>query len=165
MAETHSEDDWAQKSFQWYFGYGCDDPLREKGFPWDQDVGQFYADSSHAWPSTHPRVGGQISASSLSSPTSMRSATLSLPFSPTRYLRLRRPSITIKMASSSSAATIADPAAPPADLSTRQKPGSSVRDQLPHELNSVLRPDDWGTRVLKDDSEVFTMNAWCVELS
>lgn len=46
------------------------------------------------------------------------------------------------------------------DAETKQKSSSSVKSQLPHELNSVLRDEEWGTRILKDEEEVFTLNAW-----
>jgi len=43
---------------------------------------------------------------------------------------------------------------------TKEKSTSSVKSQLPHQLNSVLRDEEWGTRILKDEEEVFTLNAW-----
>jgi hypothetical protein len=39
----------------------------------------------------------------------------------------------------------------------RLKPTSSVRDQLKGTL-AADRTEDWGTRVLKDDADVFSMN-------
>lgn len=39
----------------------------------------------------------------------------------------------------------------------RLKPASSVRDQLKGTL-AAERTEDWGTRVLKDDADVFSMN-------
>lgn len=46
------------------------------------------------------------------------------------------------------------------NASDDKKQTSSVANQLPHELNSIHRPEDWGTRILKDQSKVFEMNAW-----
>lgn len=73
-----------------------------------------------------------------------------------RQLQLHRILTPITMSSAQSISTTPSKTAE----EIKVKSTSSVKSQLPHELNSVLRDEEWGTRVLKDEEEVFTLNAW-----
>ncbi|KAL7418072.1 S-adenosyl-L-methionine-dependent methyltransferase [Mrakia frigida] len=64
------------------------------------------------------------------------------------------------MTTSSSQSLSSTPPFDKSEAELREKTTSSVKSQLPHELNSVLRDEEWGTRVLRDEEEVFTLNAW-----